>query len=103
MKSTIRRYALLCAVLAPVLASAGDPPAQGQRPFRPPPQEAVQACAKLELNATCRFTFDGRAHEGACRRGPEGQGPVACAPDHAREQQERGPGGEGGPGAAQKR
>lgn len=52
----------------------------GKRAFRTPPQEAQAACAKLELGATCHFTFDGRAHDGTCRRGPEGEGPIACAP-----------------------
>jgi hypothetical protein len=64
-------------------AGAGEQGGQDQAhpPFRMPPQEAIAACASLSLDAACRFTFDGRAHEGTCRRGPEGQGPIACAPN----------------------
>jgi hypothetical protein len=94
MTTPIRWLAPLCLVLA-VPALAGEPePREGGHPFRMPPQEAQAACAALALGDACSFTFDGRAHQGVCRRGPEGQGPVACAPH-------RGPGGEkkeGGPG-----
>jgi hypothetical protein len=69
---------------------------EGSRPFRMPPREAQDACASLSLDATCSFTFDGRAHQGTCRRGPEGQGPVACAPDRGpRPGQQPGTGAEG--------
>jgi hypothetical protein len=94
MTTPIRRLAPLCIALA-VPALAGEPDAkEGGHPFRMPPQEAQAACATLALGDACAFTFEGRAHLGVCRRGPEGQGPVACAPH-------RGPGGgkkEGGPG-----
>jgi hypothetical protein len=106
MKTTMPRLALLCLTLAaPALPRAGDGHADGgARPFRPPPQEAVEACAKLPLDATCRFTFDGRAHEGVCRRGPEGQGPVACAPHRGPEgRQGGGPDGRPGEGSGPER
>jgi hypothetical protein len=48
---------------------------------RPPPQEAIDACLHLDLDQLCRFTHDGREHEGSCRRPPDGQGPISCAPD----------------------
>jgi hypothetical protein len=57
------------------------PPPSGGR--RPPPPEAVEACAHLDLDALCRFTHDGRELEGSCRRAPDGQGDVSCAPDRA--------------------
>ena len=77
MKTRIPQLVLLCAlVAAPTVTSAGDE----QRPRRAPPQEAVDACARLAVDQACRFTFDGRDHEGVCRRGPDGQGTLACAP-----------------------
>ncbi len=89
MNATIRCLAVLClASAAPCAARAGDGRGEGPRPFRTPPQEAQAACGKLELGAPCSFTLDGRAHTGVCRRGPEGQGPIACDPH-----------GGGGPGA----
>ncbi len=77
----LRLLTLALVLSLPGLANAGDDrPDSGARPFRMPPQEAIAACAKLTLDAACTFTFDGRHHEGTCRRGPEGQGPIACAP-----------------------
>jgi hypothetical protein len=62
----------------PAGPEAAPPRAAGQRP---PPQEAVNACLHLDPDQLCRFTFDGREHEGSCRRAPGAQGPLACAPD----------------------
>jgi hypothetical protein len=61
----------------------GPPRPDGERAAgrRPPPQEAVDACAHLDLDRLCRFTHDGREVEGSCRPPPGGQGPLACAPD----------------------
>jgi hypothetical protein len=68
---------------APPAAGEGPPPPDGRDgPGRPPPPpEAVEACTHLDLDQLCRFTHDGREHEGSCRRGPDGQGPLSCAPD----------------------
>ena len=89
MKTRIPQLALLCALFAaPAVTRAGDE----QRPRRAPPQEAVDACARLAVDQACRFTFDGRDHEGLCRRGPDGQGPLACAPNRG-----SGHGGQGAP------
>jgi hypothetical protein len=69
------------------LPQGGPPPGgpgrapPGEPGPRPPPREAVDACLHLDLDQLCRFTFEGREHEGSCRRRPDGQGPVACAPD----------------------
>ncbi len=49
---------------------------------RAPPQEAIDACLHLDVDQLCRFTRDGREHEGSCRRPPPGtEGPISCAPD----------------------
>ncbi len=91
MTSRLRWPALLGPLVAVSTFAQDSKPQEGSRPFRMPPQEAIDACAKLTAGASCSFGFDGRAHQGLCRRGPEGQGPVACAP-------QRGPGQEGAPG-----
>jgi hypothetical protein len=78
---------------APALAVEPGRDSTEPPPFRMPPPEAIAACAPLSLDASCRFTFDGRAHQGTCRRGPEGQGPIACAPDRGPK-----PGQKTGPG-----
>ncbi len=78
---TQRALALTLLLSLPAVAIGGDDgPGPEKRAFRMPPQEAIASCAKLTLDAACTFTFDGRHHEGTCRRGPEGQGPIACAP-----------------------
>jgi hypothetical protein len=60
---------------------AAPPGVPGEPARRPPPQEAIDACLHLDLDQLCRFTKDGRDHEGSCRRLPGGQGPLHCAPD----------------------
>jgi len=51
----------------------GGPPA--------PPAEALQACASIQVGATCSFTSpDGRQVSGTCRNGPRGE-TAACMPD----------------------
>ena len=45
-----------------------------------PPQEAVDACKGLVEGDACTVSFDGHTMEGICRLGPDGQGPLACAP-----------------------
>ena len=47
-----------------------------------PPKEAVDACASLAADAACAFDIDSHHVTGTCKHGPEGQGPLACAPDH---------------------
>jgi hypothetical protein len=49
-------------------------------PPGPPPQEALDACASLSLDAACAFDIDDHHIEGTCKNGPEGDGPLACAP-----------------------
>jgi hypothetical protein len=59
----------------------GRPAPQAGDPRPPPPQEAIDACQHLDLDQLCRFSKSGREHEGSCRRPPDGQGPLSCAPD----------------------
>lgn len=59
--------------------AGGGRPAPG--PWKPPPQPSIDACLHLDLDQLCRFSNNGREHEGSCRKGPEGQGPLHCAPD----------------------
>lgn len=69
----------LCVALffgAPLAAqSGGGPPPPGK-----PPQEAIDACASHAEGDTCSVTFHDRTMEGTCRKGPNGEGTLACAP-----------------------
>lgn len=47
-----------------------------------PPPEAVDACASKAAGDACTVSFpDGNSVEGVCRSGPDGNGPLACAPN----------------------
>jgi hypothetical protein len=48
-------------------------------PPQHPPREAVEACANLQEGASCSVSMRGQTVSGKCRRGPDGQGPLACA------------------------
>ena len=52
--------------------TAGKPPE--------PPQEAFDACKSLAEGADCNVAMPAKTLEGACRKGPEGEGSIACAP-----------------------
>jgi hypothetical protein len=52
----------------------------GPRDHRPPPQEALVACASSAAGASCAFDFDGHHITGTCKNGPDGSGPLACVP-----------------------
>jgi len=83
----------LCAVLSLTLGAAAcvddtsadtqaSSNAQGSgHPHRPPPQEALDACESLAAGDACAFAHDGHDISGTCKNGPEGDGPLACAPD----------------------
>jgi hypothetical protein len=74
-------FALGCvddATASDTQASSG----QSQQPRRPPPKEAFDACAGSSDSAVCAFDIDGHHITGACHHGPDGQGPLACVPDH---------------------
>jgi hypothetical protein len=60
-----------------------------------PPKEAFDACANLTAGAACAFDIDSHHVTGTCRRGPDGQGPLACAPDHPPPPPPDGSGGSG--------
>jgi len=49
-----------------------------------PPQEAIAACASKNEGSTCSVQFRDRTVDGICRNGPDGNGPLACAPQRHR-------------------
>lgn len=71
----------LTAFTAQAQTEPGQP--NGARPHHLPPQEALDACNGKAEQDSCSFV--GRQNEnitGNCRKGPHGQGPLACAPLH---------------------
>jgi hypothetical protein len=50
----------------------------GKAPPPRPPREAVEACASSEEGAACTVSFHGQSISGKCRKGPDGEGPLAC-------------------------
>ncbi len=105
-------FASACVDDASATTEAATGSDSGSDHCRPPlpPKEAVDACASLAADATCAFDIDGHHVTGTCKHGPsfggtlvpgcdasllrcgrvgdqshsgpEGQGPLACAPDH---------------------
>jgi hypothetical protein len=61
---------------APLAAQSGGPPPGGCHP----PQEAIDACSSRAEGDACSVTFGDHTMEGTCRKGPNGDGPLACAP-----------------------
>ena len=64
-------------------ASAGIESAaktSGDHPM--PPAEALAACTSSAAGDSCAFDVDGHHVTGTCRTGPDGDGPLACAPAH---------------------
>jgi hypothetical protein len=52
------------------------------RPRPPgPPQASIDACASSAAGDACAFDLDQHHVTGTCRRGPDDQGPLGCAPD----------------------
>ncbi len=91
---------LLLLALASQAAAAENAPNQdnaGQRPpHGPPPQVAIDACAKLTEGASCSFT--GRRNDnvsGTCHTPPQ-QSSLACVPSH-RPMQQQPPSDDNGP------
>jgi hypothetical protein len=63
--------------------TSADSQASSRNHFLPrPPEEAFAACANSTAGATCAFDIDGHHVDGVCRNGPDGSGPLACAPNH---------------------
>ena len=54
-----------------------DAPPRGK-----PPQEAFDACKSHSEGDACSVTFDGHTMNGTCRKGPNGETDLACAPPH---------------------
>jgi hypothetical protein len=56
--------------------STGAPAPTGDSP----PKQALDACKSLAEGASCTVTLPERAIDGTCRKGPDGEGQLACAP-----------------------
>jgi hypothetical protein len=54
-----------------------DAPAHGK-----PPQEAFDACKSHSEGDACSVTEGGHTMTGTCRKGPNGESDLACAPPH---------------------
>lgn len=50
-----------------------------ERPPGPPP-EAVEACKDSSEGDACTVEFRGQTLAGTCRKGPNGEQPLACMP-----------------------
>lgn len=59
-------------------ADRPSPPPGGHRP----PQEAFDACAKSKAGDACTVQLGDHTITGVCAHGPDGNGPLACKPDH---------------------
>ena len=75
MPVNIRSLFVALLVAVPVAAQSGGPPPNGR-----PPQQAIDACSNKAEGDTCSVTFGDRTMDGTCRKGPGGDGPLACAP-----------------------
>ncbi|MES1177310.1 MAG: hypothetical protein ABUL62_23510 [Myxococcales bacterium] len=51
-------------------------------PHGKPPQEAFDACKSHSEGDACSVSFDGHTMTGTCRKGPNGESDLACAPAH---------------------
>jgi hypothetical protein len=45
-----------------------------------PPPEALDACKSLAEGAACSVSIHDKTIDGTCKKGPDGQGPLACVP-----------------------
>ncbi|HTJ44379.1 MAG TPA: hypothetical protein VL463_19885 [Kofleriaceae bacterium] len=62
-------------------AAVSENAGSDHRPPPRPPKEAVDACASLKASDACAFDIDGHHVTGTCKTAPDGNGPLACAPD----------------------
>ncbi len=62
---------------SPSLPAADAPP-----PPHKPPQAAFDACKNASEGAACSVAFHGHTMNGTCKKGPNGESELACAPDH---------------------
>jgi hypothetical protein len=76
------------------VATAAEGSGGCHRPPRPP-QAAIDACANQSAGASCAFDIDSHHVTGTCRQGPNGNGPLACAPDGGGQPPPPPPGGGG--------
>lgn len=68
--------ALLVTALPFAIANADHPE------HHRPPQEAFDACANHKAGDACSVTFGQHTINGTCSAGPDGNGALACKPDH---------------------
>jgi hypothetical protein len=63
-------------------AGSGSDAALACLPDRPPgpPPAAVDACSGKAEGDACSVSDGDHAFDGTCRKGPDGNGPLACAP-----------------------
>ncbi len=61
-------------------SSASPQPADA--PPHKPPQAAFDACKNASEGAACSVTFHDHTMTGTCKKGPNGEDALACAPDH---------------------
>jgi len=73
MKLLLGSFASL---VVPFAIAAADQP----RPPHPPPQQAIDACAKSKQGDTCTFAIHDRQVTGTCEQLPD-KHVVACKPD----------------------
>lgn len=64
-------------IVASSLAVADQP----RPPHRPPPQQAIDACAKAQRGDSCAFSIDDHPLTGTCEAPPDST-TLACRPDH---------------------
>jgi hypothetical protein len=78
----MRRIAAPILVTAAGLAIAlGVAEVYGAPPLpRQPPREAIEACEGRAAGDACTVKLPDRTIDGVCRNGPDGNGPLACAP-----------------------
>jgi hypothetical protein len=75
--STSTRTALAASAKTTPSMLADAPP-----PGHKPPQEAFDACKGSTEGAACSVTFHNHTLNGTCKKGPDGDDALACAPDH---------------------
>ena len=74
-------FATGCVANASATSESDITASAGSGAPRQPPKEAVDACASSASDASCAFDIDQHHVTGTCKHGPDGGGPLACAPD----------------------
>jgi hypothetical protein len=64
------------------VATTPTPPSEPVDAPPKPPQEAFDACKSLAEGDACSVSFNGHTVNGTCRKGPNGETELVCAPAH---------------------